>query len=195
MFQDNHSIPNYTIVRPIVNLLNDAAFNRNQNYEWKSTNEKLLLGTLCRNKFLRFWYRKNTIKLQKFPPLKLTWFKKTDTCMIDIPKSLLLQHHLAVLEIIGYWTKWKTQNKLKRKTLSEERLYASIKNLPKRFLSAAMVADFSFELIATFTAMCLNFDRLFFCKGQKHLISSRPTISTYSRTFCTVSDASTPEDI
>ena len=115
--------------------------------------------------------------------------------MIDIPKSLLLQHHLAVLETIGYWTKWKTQNKLKRKTLSKERLHAGIKNLPKRLLSAAMVANISFELITTFTAMCLNFDRLLFCKRQKHFIYSRPTVSAYSRAFCTVSDASTQEDI
>ena len=115
--------------------------------------------------------------------------------MIDIPKSLLSQHHLAVLEIIGYWTKWKSQNKLKRKTLSKETLHGSIKNLPNRFLSAAMVANISFELINTFTAMCLNFDRLLFCKRQKHFIYSRPTVSGYSRAFCTVSDVSTQEDI
>ena len=58
-----------------------------------------------------------------------------------------------------------------------------------------MVADFSFELITTFTAMCLNFHRLFFCKGQKHFISSKPTFSTYSKLFCTVWDVSTEEDI
>ena len=115
--------------------------------------------------------------------------------MVDIPKSLLLQHHLAVLETIGYWTKWKTQSKLKRKILSKERLYASIKYLPRRFLSEAMAANFSFELITNFTAMCLNFDRLLFCKRQKHFISSRPTVSANSRAFCTVSDASTQEDI
>ena len=43
LFQDNHSIPSYTIIRQIVNLLNDAAFNGVQNYEWESTNQKLLI--------------------------------------------------------------------------------------------------------------------------------------------------------
>ena len=43
--------------------------------------------------------------------------------------------------------------------------------------------------------MCLNFDRLLFCKGQKHFISSRQTFSAYSRSFCTVWDVSTQEDI
>ena len=55
------------------------------------------------------------------------------------------------------------------KTNSRERLswdIASIKSLPKKILSAATGVDFSFELITTFKAMCLNVDRLHFFKGE-----------------------------
>ena len=55
------------------------------------------------------------------------------------------------------------------KTNSRERLswdIASIKSLAKKILSAAIVVDFSFELITTFKDMCLNVDRLHFFKGE-----------------------------
>ena len=45
--------------------------------------------------------------------------------------------------------------------------FASIKSLPKRFLSAAMVADICFKSITTFTAMCLSGDRLFFSRENR----------------------------
>ena len=57
----------------------------------------------------------------------------------------------------------------KHKTNTRERLsrdFASIRSLPKRLHSAAMVADFSVELVSTFTAMCLNVNRLFFFQGR-----------------------------
>ena len=129
--------------------------------------------------------------------------------MIDTPKSLLLQ----VLPIppsgsprdqcIGLSEKPKTNS---RERLCQD--FARIKSLPKRLLSAAMIVDVSFELITIFTAMCLNVDRLFFFEGeqndfsedlrrssQKRFISSRPTVSAYSKSFCTVWDTSTQEDI
>ena len=93
------------------------------------------------------------------------------------------------------------------KTLSLD--FARIRCLPKRLLSAAMVADFSFGLTTTFIAMCLNVGKLFFLffvfcfsrenkmtsqriwlSSQKRFISSRP-----SRSFCRVWDATIQEVI
>ena len=86
--------------------------------------------------------------------------------MIDTPKSLLLQ-------VLNKGLSGSTRDQgfglsEKPKTNSRERLsknFVRIKSLPKRLLSAAMVADFPFEPIITFTAMWLNVDRLLFFQG------------------------------
>ena len=57
----------------------------------KNTSQKLILVTFRKNKFLKIWCKKSTLQLQKFPSLKLTWFKKTGTYLTDTPRSLLLQ--------------------------------------------------------------------------------------------------------
>ena len=85
--------------------------------------------------------------------------------MIGTPKSLLSQ----VLTMPPSGSPRDQGLSENPKTNSRERLswdIASIKSLPKKILSAAIVVDFSFELITNFKAMCLNVDRLHFFKGE-----------------------------
>ena len=80
--------------------------------------------------------------------------------MIDTLKTLLLQVLTMSPKGVGLSGKLQTNSRLQ--TLD----FARIKCLPKRLLSAAMVADFSFGLTTTFAAMPLNVGRLFFFKGE-----------------------------
>ena len=89
--------------------------------------------------------------------------------MKDTPKSL----HLQVLTIPPSGSPRDQTNSIERLC----RDFARIKSLPKKLLSVAIIVNFSFAFIAIFTA-----------------IFSRPTFSAYSKSFCTVWDASTQGD-
>ena len=87
--------------------------------------------------------------------------------MIGTPKSLLLQ--VLTMPPSGSTRDQGIGLSENPKTNPRERLscdIAIIKSLAKKILSAAIVVDFSFELITTFKAMCLNVDRLHFFKGE-----------------------------
>ena len=82
--------------------------------------------------------------------------------MIDTLKTLLLQVLTMSPKGVGLSGKLQTNPRKNSHSLD----FARIKCLPKRLLSAAMVADFSFGLTTTFAAMSLNVGRLFFFKGE-----------------------------
>ena len=87
--------------------------------------------------------------------------------MINTPKTLLLQ--VLTMSPAGIGLSEKLQTNSRKNSLD----FARIKCLPKRLLSAAMVADFSLGLTTTFAAMFLNVGRLFFFSRENKMSSQR----------------------